>query len=96
MEDGKAAVNYYYRKILGGAGDRPGKEELVKVQANTPVEDVYDQIKSKDDFKSPKEGIQLLKIIWNFNPEKITDHMNEAKNSYDKMLDDGAISFSMK
>jgi len=90
VEDEKAGVNYYYRKVLGGTADRPGKEELVKIPANTPVEDVYDQIKSKGDFKSPEEGIQLVKVIGDVNPEKITEHMNEAKNSYDKMGDDGS------
>ena len=49
------------------------------------MDTVYGQIKTKgEDFKCREEGIQLVKVVGKVNPDDITQHMNDAKNLYDK------------
>lgn len=88
-DDDKEGANYYYRKVLGGTADRPGEEQLIKIPGDTDVDNVYDQIKDDlGNFKSPEEGIQLVKIVGDINPNDITKHMNDAKDLYGKKGDD--------
>ena len=69
-DDDKDGSNYYYRKVLGGTADRPGEEQLIKIPADTDVDNVYDKIKDKlGNFKSPEEGIQLVKVTGDINPK---------------------------
>ena len=58
------------------------------------MDTVYGQIKTKgEDFKCREEGIQLVKVVGKVNPDDITQHMNDAKNLYDKKngVDGGAV-----
>ena len=90
-DDDKAGINYYYRKVLGSGLDKPVNDELIKVTGDTDIEDLYNQIKNKEgNFKSPEEGIQLVKVVGDINPDEISGHMGSAKTLYEnKDGDDG-------
>ena len=45
------------------------------------MDEVYNDI--KDDLKTPDDGVQLVKVVGNVNPDEITKHMNEAKQLYE-------------
>jgi hypothetical protein len=84
-DDDRAGINYYYRKVLGSGLDKPVNDQLIKVTGDTDIEDLYNQIKDKEgNFKSPEEGIQLVKVVGDINPDEISGHMGSAKTLYEK------------
>jgi hypothetical protein len=72
--DDKAGVNYFYRKVKGLGIDKPDNIELNRTSKDDNVEGLYDEIKSKGDgLTNPEEGIQLLKVVGNINPNDINN-----------------------
>ncbi|MBP5407644.1 MAG: hypothetical protein J6Y42_00725, partial [Bacilli bacterium] len=77
-------VKYYYRKVLGDGKDKPDFKNLIKIDPEDYLDKLYDQVKSiGDGLTKPDEGIQLVKVLGDVNPNDITDHMKEAQKSYD-------------
>jgi hypothetical protein len=96
-KDDKDGVKYYFRKINGKSLDKPEKDPLSEVAGNTNVDNIYGQIKDKDgNFKSPEEGIQLIKVVGDINPNDITDHLNDAKNMYRRGDDDRGVGTTVQ
>ena len=88
-----SGIDYLYRKVLLSGVDKPLQDLLIKVPKETPMEDVYAQIKEKEgNFTSPEEGVQLVKTVGYLNPDEINKHMNDAKKLYEKKDDEGNSS----
>ena len=93
QDEQDGGINYYYRKVLEDKLDKPNNTQLDKVSGDTDMDVVYNKLKSKSgNFKSPKEGIQLVKVIGNINPNDINKHMNDVNNLYNKKDKDGNSS----
>jgi len=83
-------VKYYYRKVLGDGKDKPDFKNLIKIEPEEFMDKIYDQVKSiGDGLTKPDEGIQLVKVLGDVNPDGVTEHMNEAKKNYEVKDDDG-------
>ncbi|MBP3801733.1 MAG: hypothetical protein J6I85_06920, partial [Clostridia bacterium] len=93
QDEQAGGINYFYRKVLGDKLDKPNNTQLDKVSGDTDMDVVYNKLKSKSgNFKSPEEGIQLVKVIGNINPNDINKHMNDVNNLYNKKDKDGNSS----
>ena len=86
-------VECYYRKVLAGELDKPETAKLEKIPLNTNVDDLYTLIKENEgEFKSPEEGIQLVKAIGYIDPKELNKHITQVKQLYNKKDAEGLSS----
>ena len=73
-----AGTNYYYRKVFGDGLDRPDKSQLIPVEPNKNMDEIYDQIKAlSGGINKPDEGVQLIKVVGDVDPKEINNHLKE-------------------
>ena len=88
-DDDDRGVNYYYRKVLGSGLDKPNNTQLLKVEPDTKVDEIYDQIKAiGGGIKKPDEGVELVKVVGDVDPNEINRHLLEKKALCDGLKKD--------
>jgi len=93
-DEQNAGVECYYRKVLDKDLDHPETAKLEKIPLDEDVDELYNKIKEKEgEFKSPEEGIQLLKVVgFNVNPKELNNHIVDVKKLYNKKDKEGHSS----
>ena len=86
-------LEYYYRKVLDKENDKPETAKLTKIPFDTDMDELIKTIKEKEgDFKSPEEGVQLVKAIGYIDPKELNKHIIDVKKLYTKKDKEGHSS----
>ena len=59
-----AGTKYFFRKIVGGGLDKPDESELIGVDPELKMDDIYDHVKATSGgINKPDEEVKLVKIV---------------------------------